>query len=111
MRKNSDEADQGSRDFGLAQCGKGAKDFSTSLAEAARDVLKGELIAKADAVCAEMNRKVEAVPDPKDRASATRSLDQVLSLVEKGQADLRGLSVPQSQQVAWTGCSPATTSS
>lgn len=102
MRKNSDEADQASRDFGLAQCGRGAKDVSTSVADASRDVLKGELIAKADAVCAETNRRMEAVPEPKDRASVVRSLDQVLALADKGQADLRGLSVPESQRAAWT---------
>lgn len=101
MRKNSDEADQAARDFGLAQCGKGAKDVSTSVTDASRDVLKGELIAKADAVCAEMNRKIDGVPEPKNHASAVASLDQVLSFVEKGQAEMRALSVPRTQQSAW----------
>lgn len=101
MRKNSDEADQASRDYGLAQCGKGAKDVSTSVTDASRDVLKGELIAKADAVCAEMNRKIDAVPEPKSAAAVVPSLDRILSFAEKGQAEMRALSVPRSQQLAW----------
>ncbi len=101
LRRSSEQADASAREYGLTQCGVGAKDASKEVDEAAKDVLKKEFIAKADALCADAERKAEALPEPRDLKGVVRLLDEGLALQEKLVADIKALHVPQVHQAAW----------
>ncbi|MDQ3679763.1 MAG: hypothetical protein M3378_04310 [Actinomycetota bacterium] len=101
LRQATTNADDGARNYGLTQCGKGGRDAATNIADATTSLLKQQLITKADAICKDADRKLEAMPEPKNLGEAVRSLDQLLAVVEKAIADLKTLHVPQPDKAAY----------
>lgn len=101
LRQAADNTDASAREYGLTQCGVRAKEVSSELDQASKEVLKKEFIAKADALCADTNRKLEAIPEPRDFKGAVRLLDESLALTDKLTADIKALHVPQAEQQAF----------
>ena len=102
LRQAATKADDGARAYGLAQCGKGGRDAATNIADASNPLLKQQLITKADAICKEASRKLEALPQTPDSPQGfVRSVSASLPIVEKAITDLKALHVPQSDKPAY----------
>ena len=102
LRQAAVKADDGARAYGLGQCGKGGRDAATSLTDAANPLLKQQLITKADAICKEASRKLEAMPETPDTPQGlVRSVNQSLPIVEKAVLDLKALHAPQPDKPAY----------
>ena len=98
MRQASEKADDGARTYGLTECGKGSRGAAVLVSDASNDVLKRELIARADRICADLNRKIEAMPEPD---SDEELINATIPLAEKLIADLRAIPVPDAQRQAY----------
>lgn len=101
LRAEATKADEAARSYGLAECGKGARDAAATIADAAKPILKQEFIAKADALCADLNRKIDAIPEPETPREVVKALDDSLALYDKLVADFKTLHVPAAEQAAW----------
>lgn len=102
LRQSATRADDGARAYGLAQCGKGGRDAATNIAEASNPLLKQQLITKADAICKEAGRKLEALPEtPETPQGLVRSVNAGLPIIEKAVAELKALHVPQPDKATY----------
>lgn len=102
MKAQASNADETARGYGLAECGKGARDVAGTIADAGNPILKQEFIAKADVLCAEVNRKFEALPEPETPGELVKVIDDSLALYDKLVADMKTLHVPVPGHAAWT---------
>jgi hypothetical protein len=101
LKLASEQADDTARSYGLTDCGKGARAASALMTEASNDVLKREVIAKADGFCKDANRRLDELTEPEDLEELVKFLDQSLAVADKLVADLRGIAVPDSLKAAY----------
>jgi len=96
LRQAAIKADDGARAYGLLQCGKGARDAATNLADGANPLLKQRLLTKADAICKDVGAKLDALPEtPDSRQGLIRSINEGLPILEKAFTDLKALHAAQ----------------
>lgn len=83
------------RAFGFKACVTGMQPGVDNLVGGSKALVKTGFVAKADNVCREGSRNIDAIPEPRaDIRALARALDQVLLVATKMESDLNALPVP-----------------
>ncbi len=80
--------------YGLTICGAGMQAPVTTVFEGSRTVLKAVFVARAEGLCIEANKKVDALPEPTSFASLGRLLAAYVPIEEKLFDDIEALAKP-----------------
>jgi len=102
LSARSREAGDGARAYGFTACGVGTQRAATPLTDATKTIIKAGFVAKAEGICRETSRKLEGIPEPTSRTSASRAFNTLLPLADKMITDLRALVVPPGDEATLT---------
>lgn len=81
--------------YGFGACATGMQAGMNNLIGGTKALIKTSFVAKADNICREGSRNLDAIPAPKkDNRDVARAYTQALSIMTKLMKDLRALAVP-----------------
>jgi hypothetical protein len=98
MQAKADTAASSAQTYGLAQCGTQLKLGLGNMFDGVKNVVKTGYVAKAQGLCRDFVRKVEALTPPANFSATGRFLDGFLVISNKLGADLKALPVPPGDQ-------------
>ncbi len=89
------------RALGLRACATGMQAGMDNVVGGSKALVKTAFVAKADNVCREGSRNIDAIPEPRaDPRALARALDQVLQVADRMESDLKALPVPPGDETA-----------
>lgn len=95
MQAKVDAAAGSASSYGMTQCGTGLKPAVANLMDGTKSVVKGNYVTKAETLCRDSYRKLDAIAQPGNSLSSlARYLDALLVVSNKLAADLKALPAP-----------------
>jgi len=94
LKAKGDAAAQQATSYGLTGCAVAVQGAANNIFEGTRSILKAAFVARADSLCAEGNRKVDALNSGKSLSAYSRFLATYLPIEEKLFNDIRALAPP-----------------
>jgi len=93
---NAKDASDRAKVYGFNSCGTGTQAALTPVYDGTNGIVKAAFVAKAEAICKDLEKKSSAVRQP--TSSSARAfgvyLDSILAVSNKGAADLHALAIP-----------------
>jgi hypothetical protein len=103
MQTKVDAAATSASAYGMTQCGTGLKPATAPLFEGAKSVVKTNYVNKAEGLCREAYRKIDAIAEPgATLASLGRYMDSILVISNKLVADLKAVPAPPGDEATVT---------
>jgi predicted small lipoprotein YifL len=95
MQAKADTAAKSAQDYGLTQCGTLLKPGLGNLFDGVKNVVKASYVVKAENLCRDSYRKIDALAQPgNSAASLVKYLDTILTLSTKLATDLKAVPAP-----------------